>query len=374
MASSHIIDPDGDVDLVLRQESELRMDWGFVTTPSPSSLGYRRDVAPDAKESKKKKKGRRSAFAWDLEPEPAPEPEPELEAEPEQGQLAETPLPPDTDDMLVRIRVSSRHLMLASSYFKRSLGGELAEGHTLRSERHVEVDMKGQDPDTMLLVMNVIHGRFRRLPLSVDLNALTRVAALVDYLECHEVVEPFVDKWIEQLKGDITEDYSKELIQWLCISQVFNKETLFEAVTRIAICRARDLIDKADLPIRDRIEDELNRQRSATIENLLSGLENLLQDLLHDRNQCDYECNALRYGTLTKELASRGLHSPGPQAPYLGYSFENIVSSVVHIQDSPCRSLHSRSMFGSPCASNPQINTLVQQIEQSLKGLSLDKF
>ncbi|XP_014551767.1 hypothetical protein COCVIDRAFT_70413, partial [Bipolaris victoriae FI3] len=89
------------------------------------------------------------------------------------------------------IRVSSKHLMLASSYFKRSLGGALTEGHTLRSEGHVKIKMDGLELDAMLLVMNMIHGRFRQLPSSVDLRTLTSIAILTDYLQCHEVVEPF---------------------------------------------------------------------------------------------------------------------------------------------------------------------------------------
>jgi len=144
--------------------------------------------------------------------------------------------------------------MLASVYSKRSLGGELAEGHTLRSEGHVEIDMKEQDPETMMLVINVIHGHFRILPSSVDLDALTRKATLVDYLECHEVVDPFANKWTEQLRENVTRKYSNELIQWLCICQVFNMGSLFKTVSLIAIRQARDLVDNADLPISNHIE------------------------------------------------------------------------------------------------------------------------
>jgi hypothetical protein len=242
MASLLPIDPDGDVELLLRPERDLRMVWEFAPTPSPSSLGYRRGVTPEAHQGKTKEKARIEL-------------EPRMETEQEQAPpLAKIPPAPNTENMRARIRVSSRHLMLASAYFKRSLGGELAEGHTLRYEGRVEVNMKGQDLDTILLVMNMIHGRFRSLPSSVGLDALTRIATLVDYLECHEVVEPFVNNWIEQMRGRMTRTYSKKLIQWICICQVFNKASLFKTVTLIAIRQARDVVDKADLPIRDRIE------------------------------------------------------------------------------------------------------------------------
>ncbi|KAF2660953.1 hypothetical protein K491DRAFT_648246 [Lophiostoma macrostomum CBS 122681] len=388
MSSLHLIDPDGDVELLLRREVEPA-DWDIDITPSPSNLDYRREFVPEVGGTKKKgKKGRAQPFEWgyqepeppqvvvevEAEPEPAPEPEPEPEAEPEQAQTEETSADLDTGDLRIRIRVSSKHLMLASSYFKRSLGGKLAEGHTLQSEGYVEIDMDGHDLDEMLLVMNMIHGRFRQLPSSVDLSTLTRIAVLTDYFHCHEVVEPFVDQWIERIRGEITQVYSKELIQWLCISQVFRKGDLFKAITRTALRQSRDLFDTPDLPIWNSVEDELNRQRTAAIEKLLSGLTSLLQDLLYDRDQCGYECNAFRYGLISKELASRGLHSPGPQAPFLGYSFENIASSIVHIQGSPLQTSHSMGVFGSQCAINTQISPLVQQVEQSFDGLSFDKF
>ncbi|OAG11104.1 uncharacterized protein CC84DRAFT_1047336, partial [Paraphaeosphaeria sporulosa] len=144
-----------------------------------------------------------------------------LESRPDQLQIEEESTNSDTEDKRIRIQFSSKHLVLASSHFQGSLGGELTEGHTLRSEGHFKIEMNGHGLDAMLLVMNMIHGRFRQLPSSVDLCTLTRIAVLTDYLQCHEVVEPFVDQWIERLEGKIVHVYSKELIQWLCIFQIF---------------------------------------------------------------------------------------------------------------------------------------------------------
>jgi hypothetical protein len=125
MASLLLIDPDGDVELLLRPERDLRMVWEFAPTPSPSSLGYRRGVTPEAHQGKTKEKARIEL-------------EPRMETEQEQAApLAKIPPAPNTEEMRARIRVSFRHLMLASAYFKRSLGGELSEGHTLRYEGRV---------------------------------------------------------------------------------------------------------------------------------------------------------------------------------------------------------------------------------------------
>jgi hypothetical protein len=108
----------------------------------------------------------------------------------------------------------------------------------------------------MLIVMNIIHGRTRRVPPFVDLDMLTRLAVLVDYLDCHEVIEPFSDRWIDDLKGSITVIYSKLLIQWLCISLIFRKACQFKAVTRTAIRQAKSPIQTLGLPIRESVVGE----------------------------------------------------------------------------------------------------------------------
>lgn len=103
----------------------------------------------------------------------------------------------------------------------------------------------------MLIVMNIVHVRTRQVPRRVNFDMLVRIAILVDYLECHEAIEPFSDMWIDELKSSIAKTYSKELIQWLCLSLVFHKESYFTALTRIAIRQARGPIQTLDLPIRE---------------------------------------------------------------------------------------------------------------------------
>jgi hypothetical protein len=139
--------------------------------------------------------------------------------------IQEEPEPLEEHEKCAQILVSSKHLSLASSYFRRNLGSGLLESHTLTTNGYVELRITDQDPQAMLIVMNIIHGRTRLVPRKVDLDTLTVFAILVDYLDCLEVVEPFSDPWINQLKSSIPSTYSKKLIQWLCISLIFKKES-----------------------------------------------------------------------------------------------------------------------------------------------------
>lgn len=59
----------------------------------------------------------------------------------------------------VRMRVSSKHLVLASSYFKRNLENGMLESHILSFEDRVNFFMNDEDFETMFIVINVIHGR-----------------------------------------------------------------------------------------------------------------------------------------------------------------------------------------------------------------------
>jgi hypothetical protein len=174
----------------------------------------------------------------------------------QEGTVDEQDTTSTQDEKYVRIRVSSKHLTFASPHFTRNLRSGMLESQALRSQGHVEFCMDEQDPGAMLIVLNIIHGRTSQVPRTVDLDTLTKLAVMVDYLECHEAVEPFSDRWVDNLKGDIPTTCSNELIQWLCISLTFHKQIQFQAVTRTAIRLSRGVIQTLGLPIRESVVGE----------------------------------------------------------------------------------------------------------------------
>jgi hypothetical protein len=147
------------------------------------------------------------------------------------------------------MRVSSSHLALASPYFKRMLRGGWKEGHTLRSDGGVHLDVKEWDHEALLILMNIIHGHTRKVPRLVSLEVLAKIAVLVDYYECVEVVEVFSDMWINQLEKQPPRIYSRDLILWICISWVFRLSKQFTVATRIALKQSRGPIQTLGLPI-----------------------------------------------------------------------------------------------------------------------------
>ena len=156
----------------------------------------------------------------------------------------------DTWGPKVRIQVSSSHLRLASPYFKRMFRSGWLEGDTLRIQRRVEIRLRnGEDPDALLIILNIIHGHTRSVPRVVDLTMLTKIAVLVDFYECYEAVEIFSNMWIDSLEGDSPQSISTKLTQWIWVTWVFNKTHQFKAATQIARRQSKGSIETDGLPI-----------------------------------------------------------------------------------------------------------------------------
>jgi BTB/POZ domain len=116
----------------------------------------------------------------------------------------------DDENSGVGIRASSRHLILASAYFRRMLKGAWIESNTLQSEGYLRIEETDLDSSALRILMDIIHGRTRRVPKALSLEMLAKIAIIVDYYECHEVVEVFSRMWIKELKETVPGTYSRD--------------------------------------------------------------------------------------------------------------------------------------------------------------------
>lgn len=128
--------------------------------------------------------------------------------------------------------------------------------------------------------------------------------------------------------------------------------------------------------------EAINLRRYEALEKLLSAIQDLLADFQQDRIKCSFECNAMQYGALAKELSCRALMFPRPHIPFRGYSVKDVITSVRGIRDprwcSGDTSNHA-SYYDSHCRPHTckltsRINPLVKRLEEDLQGLSLDDF
>lgn len=160
-------------------------------------------------------------------------------------------VPEQEPDLIeVRIRVSSKHLTLASSFFKALLQRPFKEGLVHQNTGNLEVPLDDSDPEALLITMNIVHGRLHKVPRQVGLFLLTSIAILVDKYVLHETFEFIAEKWINA----ILKSFAIHQLPWICISWVFGRAAAFKLVTRIAqLERVRSIVeaDVDEYPIPD---------------------------------------------------------------------------------------------------------------------------
>lgn len=235
------------------------------------------NLAINKKKDKKKKK-RARAIIYDDTPAPdetpteappeemlIPAPEPSghsgsnpVDYEPQHYEDESLLLTTDTDEEPeIKFLVSSRHLILASGYFKAKFTGPWKEASVDPTDGLYHLEASDWDPDALLILMQVIHGRTRLVPRQVNLDMLARITVVVDYYDCHEVIEVFSSIWIDDLNKGLPTEYGRSLILWLLISLVFHKDEIFSTITKTTILKSTTPVPTLGLPISSTVIGEL---------------------------------------------------------------------------------------------------------------------
>ncbi|KAK7931237.1 hypothetical protein PG985_001949 [Apiospora marii] len=277
----------------------------------------------------------------------------------------------------IRMRLSSRHLILASTYFKKMLLGSWRESTGVSGSSHL-VDAEGWDENALRILMNIIHGRTRSVPRFVSLETLAKIAVLVDYYECHEVVELVIPIWIDRLKWRLPQECCRDLVLWCLVSRVFSQADLFQTVTKTAVNKCKGPLPALDLPIPGTLVDAIDRKRRQSIDRIIIGLQRLLSDFRDDRAGCSFECSSMLLGALTKEMKQKDFLDIQPGSSLLGFSLEATEKVALDIR-SPCWSpIPLRGSFRLPtehaCNLNSLIVSRVGVSDGQVGGLTLDSF
>ncbi|KUJ15798.1 uncharacterized protein LY89DRAFT_670340 [Mollisia scopiformis] len=251
----------------------------------------------------------------------------------------------------VHMRVSSRHLMLASPVFAVMLDRyKFKEGTTLHAEGSVDIELPDDDPDAWEVLLNVIHGRTRKVPRKVGLLLLTQIAILVNKYEMLDVVEIFSDTWIRRcLKKGLPEQYERcedVVMSWLFIAWVFEKPKIFKPITRTMIHCAPNVFHHdldLDPPIPNTLLDVLQERRLEAIDSLLTIITTLTTTYTLPTPQCNpsapdtlsdpvelsfsYACDSMLLGSLIKSSAKLGIF-PIPDRPFAGIAFDRLAEGI----------------------------------------------
>ncbi|KAK6958394.1 hypothetical protein Daesc_001193 [Daldinia eschscholtzii] len=199
-------------------------------------------------------------------------------AEVKAEQESQSPHTPDepTSTSSVTFLLSSRHLCLASPYFKRLLGGPWKEAIETSPDGLRHVDAYDWNEKAMLVLMQVIHGRNRKLPGRQSLEELAKFAVLVDYYQCHEAVLLWSTKCVRRIT--VTDLFDRDTILVILVSRVFSEYDLFEEATRVAMRGCEGKLPTLGLPI-TAVADLFDAERKELLDLIFTDLYDLISRL-----------------------------------------------------------------------------------------------
>lgn len=155
------------------------------------------------------------------------------------------------DDL--RIKASSRHLSLASRPLRNKLSAANGNSPTVQYDGRIHLRIEGYDPVAVTIVLNALHGKSSRVPKSLDLDTIAKVASFVQAFQCHEAVEVYAERWISRLHTPPPTKYTSDTASLIFISYVFRQPDLFKAATRTAISQGPALVVGQSLRIPDKV-------------------------------------------------------------------------------------------------------------------------
>lgn len=121
------------------------------------------------------------------------------------------------------VRVSSKSMRLASPVWSKMLDPDsnFKEGSCLPDGQiSLEDDYKA-----LLVILNIAHLRFQKLPRVMDFETLLQLAVISDKYDCIALVLPWLQKWVDPLMPDVEKPGNEE---WLFIAWVFGYDDIFE--------------------------------------------------------------------------------------------------------------------------------------------------
>ncbi|KAI0903454.1 hypothetical protein F4823DRAFT_618580 [Ustulina deusta] len=421
---TYVLDPDGDVMIILRNfnapfavlpEDGNLYDSTLPPISPPSASPPRRSMAKKKKKSKMAQPQPAQVILAEAQPEVTPEeplPEPMIEAqaelvveEPLSEQMVEAQLEPVAEGLLpeqtsegpvepeIHLQVSSAHLRLASSYFKKALDGPFKESHRA-SNGFRYVDAEDWDTEALLIVIRIIHGQNRHVPRHLSLEMLAKVGVIVDYYQCREALEGFVDIWRLGMKSNpLSPSLDRDLIMLLFVSWVFHWEDQFRSVTKLMQDHCSRRIGTLGLPIPESIISCLDKWRQESIGQITGALNDLLQYFSKEPAECplsldySFECSSILLGALTRELRNNKqlAFTKLARQNYTGYSVVSAMAATGGIrsprwwQESRYSSSYEYdySLDYPPNHHGCDLNKIVgakMDLVRKAEGLRLDKF
>ncbi|CAK7231351.1 hypothetical protein SCUCBS95973_007881 [Sporothrix curviconia] len=267
-----------------------------------------------------------------------------------------------------------------------SNSGGSSYSQTEEADGRIHIVLEGLDADAVTTVLNIVHGRGGkdRVPKTVSLEALARIAAVVDKFKLHDAVEIYADRWVDAVGHPSAEKSSRrELTLWIYVAYVFQRDTLFREATKLAATQLTGPLPAlANLPLRAKIAHDIDAQRQEVVGQALDVLEGAVGTLVasgsegSEGSEEDDDANpadTLLLGALLRTLHRHKAIWPRPAAPYAGVSIAAIAGAVHEVQTQTWKTAYR---LGESTRFNKTNNALkltpqLDSLKASVAGLTL---
>ncbi|KAK0119382.1 hypothetical protein ONS95_010833 [Cadophora gregata] len=88
-----------------------------------------------------------------------------------------------------------------------------------------ELDFREDDGESLLILLNIAHGKFEDVPSELPYSMLVSIAVLCDQYDCVKITKPWIEDW---LKGEDVLSLKPGNENWLFITWVFGRVEVFE--------------------------------------------------------------------------------------------------------------------------------------------------
>ncbi|QKD57004.2 uncharacterized protein FOBCDRAFT_139514 [Fusarium oxysporum Fo47] len=203
------------------------------------------------------------------------------------------------------------------------------------------------DVQAFEVVLKIIHGKTRGVPQYAGLDLLSKVASIVDDLECYDALSFCTERWLSSYSTLYTlpERMDKTLAQLILVSFVFANKHIFRKCIQRAARYTCEGMPTFDLPIRADIPRRIEESRTEVLQYLVDVLYKVHDDLLQRKLGCSEGCRALLLGSLLQVMAAACLY-PRPESPFYSLRLDSIISSLRDMQPSMYYSSVTGSLAG----------------------------
>ncbi|KAH7173101.1 hypothetical protein DER46DRAFT_551702 [Fusarium sp. MPI-SDFR-AT-0072] len=204
------------------------------------------------------------------------------------------------------------------------------------------------DVQAFEVVLKIIHGKTRGVPQAAELDLLSKIASIVDDLECYDALSFCTESWLApygSLFYTLPERMDKTLAQLILVSFVFANKRIFRKCIQRAARYTCEGMPTFDLPIRADIPRRIEESRTEVLQYLVDGLYKVHDDLLQRKLGCSEGCRALLLGSLLQVMTAAGLY-PRPESPFHSLRLDSIISSLRDMQPSMYYSSVTGSLAG----------------------------